>query len=1491
MDSLAASPSVDGPLAELRPPIPRERSRGRSAWARHHRRWMAVGLIAIVALLVLEGVPAPAAAVVPPGPFPAPKTLPSAPSLAPTASPVASPTSTVLPSPTGESASPSVRQLASLCLLMVSPACARGGVARPAAIHPDLSGSSWTNVTNLAHPTPPERYLPSMVYSPFYGGDVLFGGYGSITGPPYWVFYNDTWVLKGSTWSELVSSTGCQPSTCPTPRAGSVLAQDGPNSLVLFGGYNYTPSITIRAFADTWLFSGGAWTNITATAGTGPSARYDAVMSYDSLDNLVLLFGGENANGTTLGDTWELVQNHWTNVTATVGSYLVNTAPSPRAGASMAASPDGHIMMFGGEDQGYIILNSCNNASYGGPEYDAIAWWWYGGHWLAQANYTDGTWGPCLPHTPVQATPLPTVGSFGSSSGPPCGRIEASLGWSNNNQRFVMYGGVGPQTQAIRGVCTGFVGFLNDTWVYRFPPGGGFNWTNITDPGDPPAREQMGYASDLSSGYFVIYGGYAGSYALNETWRFFELVHAKLTGPSDIDTSGAPSFLLPFVVDAYGGSSNLRYSFSLTSIRNGHTLSGPGNCSYLEDIGAPYTPPYSGYFSFTCLPTQLSYNVYRAKLTVVDFTNISDHATANWTFTVTPPEAMRIYSQYVQLFYTGFTIQNVFTVYAEVANSPAVSVSVTIGGDPKTFTQQSNPDDWNSPQINMGTVAPGSQVLATAQFGGWTLNASYSIYMVDTPTWLQSMFTYTGASSKVTPSGAGPYNKTYSISETYNWNIGKIFNFSIPVPLVSGNYGLIPSIAVTLGATSQGNVSLSGTFTLSTPTIALGPFSLTISASVTLKGTFALGLDGSNIETIDWLGASVTLTVTGSFSASVPIYGFSFNLFGDQINVGFTLQITIAPSIALSFLMAPTQDTTKQIIGNIGVMLTKILGSFTLPLTAAVNFGIGIASVSFGGTLSVALEMELDPVLKLADGWVNGSIQVGAQFLFWSGSFNLIGPGVIYSWDPPPAVPPALPAARPSTSYNDGANATWVVHARYYTGTGYDAPVWNGTATEGPAISDVYPGTALSAAPASSGAYLFYTDDNVSVPVTQGLTVSGLRLDPATDHLTSIPSPRDPGFVIARPQATTLPDGDLYVAWNALPMAETTLAGPQAVTSLALHGAVYDPSTGLWGAVRDFPSGGIVQSFALAPAGANGRAVALVAPAPGIGTTTPERLVQYDLGSGAVVSNASVTGLSEVVSVGGGPGWAVVRDLGGNDSVVALASGQTVSVPFTPSSGYDLLSERFETGGLANLVQLYRGPDASEVALVNLSTGATIATQAIDGNAADVQAVAAGSTHFVFVQTPAGLLGWKFAGGTWTNVTAVAEPGIVAFGVVQSGSSLLLYSVARTGGNASQPIEAIDLAEVGASLTPLPSPSAPSSTGTSPLGTTTLTIVLVVVAVADAVLLAVWVFRRRRPPTALGAVPPSPESSPASSTTAGSAPSPPEPPVAPPPEPTPPGAP
>ncbi len=817
-------------------------------------------------------------------------------------------------------------------------------------------------------------------------------------------------------------------------------------------------------------------------------------------------------------------------------------------------------------------------------------------------------------------------------------------------------------------------------------------------------------------------------------------------------------------------------------------------------------------------------------------------------------------------------------------------MTISVGGFPQSVTQQSSADYWNAAAVNMGNVNPGTEVTAEAQFGGWTLNATYPIDMVKAPGWLLDLFTYasdTGAIKyTLSTSGAGPYNKTYSLAYSFSWNIGKTFNFSIPVPLVSGNYSLIPSITVGFGVTSKGNVTLSGGFTLTTPAIALGPFSLKISAAVALKGTFALALDGSNIQTIDWLSASVTLTITGTFSASIPIYGFSFNLFGDPINIGFTLQITVAPSIALSFILIPTQNTQTQIIGNLGVELTKILGSFTLPLTAAVNFGIGIASVSFGGTLSVALAMELDPTIEVVGGWVNGSIQVGAQFLFWSGSFNLVGPGTIYHWAPGPTAPRSSAMARMATA----PNVTWVLNARYYKGAGYDAPVWNGTASSGPAISDIYPQSEVSAAAGSNGAYLFYSDDNVSQPVNQGLTISGGRLDPTTNHWTAVPAPVDPGFLVTRPSATTLSNGTIAVVWDALPTSEEGASGPTGLSELALHAATFDPSTGRWGVVRDLTNWGIAQSSVVDPTGADGRVVALVTSSVAIGTTTPEHLLEFDAGTGAVVSNSTVTGLAEVVSSRGASDWAVVRGIDGNDSLESLSKGTIIPLVYSPPSGSGLLSEAFVTGSASELALLYREAASSQAVLLNASTGATVATLPLTGNVSELQAIASGSSSYLFASSPSGIEGWEWTGGAWANVTNVSRAGIESFGAVQDGGSILLYDLARTGGNSTAPIETLDLAEVGAGLPAVPSPGAAPGAKTggssSSVSTLDLAIVLAVLAIVDALLLVVVLLRRRTPRAPTSAPSTSPAPPPATEPPPPTAPTPsPPPPTAPPPGP------
>ena len=592
----------------------------------------------------------------------------------------------------------------------------------------------------------------------------------------------------------------------------------------------------------------------------------------------------------------------------------------------------------------------------------------------------------------------------------------------------MLYGGLGPSIQTTAS-CGGFYGFLNDTWTYANPPGSGFVWNNATDSGAPSAREQMGYASDYTDGYFEIFGGYNGTDGgLNETWRFYEVVHARLTGPTNIDTSGSLTFSVPFTVTGFGGTGDLSYQFSMKGLKNSNTLVGTG-CLNLT-LGNISLLPYNGVAQVKCQPLPTSYNLYRLTVDVIDTGNTSDYATSNWTFTVSPPETMAIYSQHSGYFYSGIPFPNTFGILAKVAGLPATSLTATLGGVEIGFTQRSGAGQWWDGTVDMNTVPVGAQVLrATATFeGNWTLNATYNVNVVETPDWLVSVIEFPQVTQTITPKGAGPYNESYSITEAFSWSLDQALGFNIKLPFVSGNVSLIPAIKVSLTATSSGNLTLSGSLSLTPPSINLGIAKIGISAAVSLKGTFTLGIVSGQITGIKWQSAVAAITVTGKFGASVPIYGF--DILG--IKVGFTLDVEVDPSVTLGAMLAPTTPGFDEFIQGIQIKIQQFVGSFTLPLSVAVSFGIGIASIAIGGSISVALQFGTNTGLYISAGWINGTIFVQATALWWSDQWNLAS-GTIYNWtNPPPAVHAASegPSGANLPAYDNGTNSTWVFHSR-----------------------------------------------------------------------------------------------------------------------------------------------------------------------------------------------------------------------------------------------------------------------------------------------------------------------------------------------------------------------------------------------------------------------------------------------------------------------------
>lgn len=244
------------------------------------------------------------------------------------------------------------------------------------------SAGVWTNLTSNLTEQPPARTAAAFAYDGFYHGLVLFGGKtGATTLGDEWVFragawyavdlantthpagrsaslligdprdsesvlfggldangttLGDTWVLSGGTWEQL----GLSPPSAPAARsASSATYYTGLRYVLLFGGADASG----RALGDSWAFYGNAWSRVAVGSTSVPPARDSATFVFDSFLNSALLFGGR-ANGTARSDTWLFTQGSWTNLTGSLGR-----SPTARSGAGGAYDlKDDYAVLVGG---------------------------------------------------------------------------------------------------------------------------------------------------------------------------------------------------------------------------------------------------------------------------------------------------------------------------------------------------------------------------------------------------------------------------------------------------------------------------------------------------------------------------------------------------------------------------------------------------------------------------------------------------------------------------------------------------------------------------------------------------------------------------------------------------------------------------------------------------------------------------------------------------------------------------------------------------------------------------------------------------------------------------------------------------------------------------------------------------------------------------------------------------------------------------------------
>jgi hypothetical protein len=181
-----------------------------------------------------------------------------------------------------------------------------------------LANDSWTFLAGkwtqlLPALSPSARDASGMAFDAADGYVVLFGGYGIVPGAAYLHTLNDTWIFQGGSWSLWLPHACTSCGASPSGRYVMAMAYDPWDGyIVLFGGYNDSLLGPQVALSDTWTFLGGAWSNITGTAGTPPLPRADPAFVYDSLDGYVLLYGGSNQTSAPLSDTWDFVGGTWT---------------------------------------------------------------------------------------------------------------------------------------------------------------------------------------------------------------------------------------------------------------------------------------------------------------------------------------------------------------------------------------------------------------------------------------------------------------------------------------------------------------------------------------------------------------------------------------------------------------------------------------------------------------------------------------------------------------------------------------------------------------------------------------------------------------------------------------------------------------------------------------------------------------------------------------------------------------------------------------------------------------------------------------------------------------------------------------------------------------------------------------------------------------------------------------------------------------------------
>jgi hypothetical protein len=183
---------------------------------------------------------------------------------------------------------------------------------------------------------------PGMVFDTTNNVAVLFGGYGNE------VTHSDTWIFDYSTttWTEM------SPTTHPSGRYGPCMFYDAENERTMLFSGNALDGMN----PDMWEYNytTDEWNEIVEYP--QPLGRKWGSMTYDSDNQVGLLFGGDCNDPEFVDDTWvfNCSTNEWQEMAP-------EASPCVRASPGLTYDPiNQKAILFGGQsrdDSGYISLD------------------------------------------------------------------------------------------------------------------------------------------------------------------------------------------------------------------------------------------------------------------------------------------------------------------------------------------------------------------------------------------------------------------------------------------------------------------------------------------------------------------------------------------------------------------------------------------------------------------------------------------------------------------------------------------------------------------------------------------------------------------------------------------------------------------------------------------------------------------------------------------------------------------------------------------------------------------------------------------------------------------------------------------------------------------------------------------------------------------------------------------------------------------------------